>query len=69
MERDGRMSGALTRFSPSERSRGSMAFSSPVAFRLAQNRERQEHCGREGSLAGEEAESEEKGEDNEFAIR
>ena len=43
--------------------------SPPVAFRLAQNGERQEHCGRAGSLAGEAAGSEEKGEDNEFAIR
>ena len=63
-----RMSGAAACFRASERSRGSTAFSPPVSFLIAQNGERQERGGRKGSLA-EAANSEEKGEDDEFAIR
>jgi len=63
------MSEAAARFRSSERSRGSTAFSPPVAFVIAQNGERRERRGRKGSLAGEAAKSEKKGEADEFSIR
>ena len=63
------MGEAAARIRASERSRGRTAFSPPVACLIAQNGERRERSGGKGSLTGEAAKSEKRGEADEFSIR